>query len=242
MILSSDLHPEASPAITPGQRGFSLIELAIVMVILGLMLGTMLIPLSTQRDLSNRKATETLLDEVHDALLGFAAAHGRLPCPATNASNGQAAPTGAATTCTQPHGLVPARTLGLSGTFDANNRLLDAWNNPIYYSLSLAGSGSYSNAITLNTGPASLRICQQSSCTATTIVAEQIVAVIHSRGADGAQTPASPDQLANTDLNNDFVSTTLREDPATGFDDLLRWLSPSTLTYALLRSGQLDSP
>ncbi|MCF8184500.1 MAG: hypothetical protein K9J43_05940, partial [Polynucleobacter sp.] len=47
-----------------------------------------------------------------DALLGYAAINGRLPCPATAASNGAESPIGGGV-CTNPYnGFLPAATLG----------------------------------------------------------------------------------------------------------------------------------
>jgi prepilin-type N-terminal cleavage/methylation domain-containing protein len=221
-------------------KGFSLVEIAVVMVIIGLLIGGLIMPLSSQRDLNNRKQAEQQLNEVHDALLGFAATYGRLPCPATTTSNGLAAPDMATTNCQQEHGFVPARTLGLNGSFSNTNLLLDAWNNPLRYSLSSVGTWVYANDIVLGVIDADYRICRQSGCGGTSIVAEKIVAVIHSGGKDGAQTTTSPDQLENSDNDDDFASRTFSEGVNTEFDDLLRWVSPNALTFNLLRSGQLD--
>ena len=103
------------------QRGFSLIEMAVVMVILAMILGGILMPLSTQRDINNRNNTDRQLQEIHDALIGFAVVNGRLPCPATLTSAGVAAPNAATAACTQEHGFVPGRTLGLNGSY--NNKV-----------------------------------------------------------------------------------------------------------------------
>ena len=108
---------------------------------------------STQMENSKRNASDEKIQEIHDALMGFVANTGRLPCPATTASNGLAAPNSATVACTSNHGYVPSRTLGLNGAVDGNNLLTDPWLNPIRYSLSAAGGGVYSNAITLGLTP-----------------------------------------------------------------------------------------
>jgi prepilin-type N-terminal cleavage/methylation domain-containing protein len=61
--------------------GFSLIEMAVVVVILGLLLGGLLAPLAAQQDAQKTAETRRLLEEVREGLLGFAAVQGRLPCP-----------------------------------------------------------------------------------------------------------------------------------------------------------------
>ena len=63
-------------------RGFTLTEMAVALVIIALLLGGLLIPLSTQKNIEARRDTTRALDNVREALLGYAMAHGRLPCPA----------------------------------------------------------------------------------------------------------------------------------------------------------------
>jgi prepilin-type N-terminal cleavage/methylation domain-containing protein len=216
--------------------GFNLIEMAIVLVILGVLLGGLITPFSAQLDASKRRGADNLVNDIHDALLGFAAASGRLPCPATAASNGLSAPNTATTACTTNHGFVPARVLGLNGSVDASGRLLDPWLSPIRYSVTSAGTGAYTNDITLTLVP-DFRICQQSACTG--ILADNVVAVVFSVGEDGTAT-TSPDQLENTDADTTFVNRTFSELGGAEFDDHVRWISPATLTYQLVRAGQLD--
>lgn len=137
------------------QLGFTLAELAIVLVIVALLIGGMLIPLSAQRDLQSTKETERQLTEMNDALLGFAAGQGRLPCPATAISSGQESfctnatgACGAELFVAQAHGrctdffngFAPAATLGLSPT---NNQgfAIDAWGNQLRYAVSNKTAG-----------------------------------------------------------------------------------------------------
>lgn len=63
-------------------RGFTLTELAVVMAIVALILGGLLVPLTAQMDLRSRQETERGLADIREALIGFAAINGRLPCPA----------------------------------------------------------------------------------------------------------------------------------------------------------------
>lgn len=119
--------------------GFTLIELAIVMVVVSIMIGSMLGPLKQQIDDQKIKETEQQLKEIHDALLGFAAVEGRLPCPTEPGEDGLELDPG--TNCegrtgTVQHGFVPANTLGLQGNTNDQGLLLDAWSQPIRYSIS----------------------------------------------------------------------------------------------------------
>lgn len=134
-------------------RGFSLIEISLVLVIAGLALGGLLAVLGPQ--LQQRRYTETQrqLKEASDALLAYAMVNRRLPCPATANSNGlEAFCTNAAGGCGaqvvppavsagQARGrcfaaanasLLPAATLGLAGAA-AQGTWVDAWSGPIRY-------------------------------------------------------------------------------------------------------------
>ncbi|HYT14793.1 MAG TPA: prepilin-type N-terminal cleavage/methylation domain-containing protein [Burkholderiales bacterium] len=63
-------------------KGFTLVELAVVVVVITLLLAAAMIPLSTQIEVRNVADTRRTMDGVRDALIGFAQANGRLPCPA----------------------------------------------------------------------------------------------------------------------------------------------------------------
>ncbi|MBS3934952.1 MAG: prepilin-type N-terminal cleavage/methylation domain-containing protein, partial [Sulfuritalea sp.] len=69
-------------------RGFTLTEMAVALLIVALLIGGMLLPLSAQRDIHAQQETRRTLAEVRDALVGFAVVHGRLPRPAVSATDG----------------------------------------------------------------------------------------------------------------------------------------------------------
>lgn len=222
------------------QRGFSLIEIAVVLVILGFLLGTLLGPLASQQANRRIKDTENRLQEIHDALLGYAAINGFLPCPASNASNGLEVRTaGPGSNCSVEHGYVPSATLGLTGNFDSQRRIVDAWSWPIRYSLSSVNTWEYAKNITVNSGPAAYSVCDAAGC-AGNVLAANVVAVIYSLGPNGDTTPASADQLENLDADNAFAFHPPIDQAGAEFDDLVVWLSPAILTLHLVKSGQFN--
>lgn len=118
------------------QRGFSLVELAVVMAIIALLLGTAMYTLSARSEQHSRDDTLHTLEQAREALLGFAIANGRLPCPASGASTGVEAETAPGNNiCSNPYdGFLPAITLGFQPV-DSQGFALDAWNNRIRYAV-----------------------------------------------------------------------------------------------------------
>nr|CRH07075.1 putative pilin [Candidatus Magnetococcus massalia] len=117
------------------EAGFTLVEVAIVLVILGLLLSQGLLSLSTMSENAERSDTEVLLEEAIDSLEGFAAANGYLPCPAdpaqtTGVEDRETDDTLADfNTCKREVGVLPWSTLGLSG--------VDRWGHRLTYHVDL---------------------------------------------------------------------------------------------------------
>ena len=145
------------PYIRHRAAGFTLLELSVVVLVVTLLVGGLLIPLSTQVEQRNVSDTQQRLAQVQDALIGFAIAHGRFPCPATVSTPPQPTdlgvedpPTGTGI-CAHPiDGYVPGTTLGLTN-LDNQGFVLDAWGlqqNRIRYSITPA----LTNAFTVPNG------------------------------------------------------------------------------------------
>ena len=112
---------------------------------IALVLGSIMVPLQTQ--IENRKIDETrrMLELAQEMLLGFAAANGYFPCPASASSNGQEprGPTMPRAAVPLWHGFLPAALLGFRPT-DAQGYALDAWEarpNRIRYAVSSSTVG-----------------------------------------------------------------------------------------------------
>ena len=106
------------------QDGFTLVELAVVIAIVGLILGAFLAPLRAQIEATRVRETERMLGEIRQALIGYAITRGALPCPdvAADGIDG-AAPT--ACTGTALEGILPFQALGVPRA--------DAWGRLFRY-------------------------------------------------------------------------------------------------------------
>ncbi|MEQ8952618.1 MAG: prepilin-type N-terminal cleavage/methylation domain-containing protein [Gammaproteobacteria bacterium] len=227
--------------------GFSLLEMAVVLFVVSLLLGGLLMSLSQTQEMNRRNDATAKLDEILDALYGFAQANGRLPCPATVASAGAEAPIGGGA-CTQQHGFVPSTTLGLSGGVNDDGLLMDDWLGAYRYSVTNANGNAFTTAagmrtVTMAALAPDLRVCGEAACT--NIVAQNLPAVVMSLGADwtaftGADSVENSGEttIAGYRHGNDvnFVATGYIEDV---FDDLISWMSPSILYTRMIAAGQL---
>lgn len=114
------------------QKGFTLVEIAIVLLIVAILLGYTVALFPRQQELKQYRAVEQEMDRVIDAIIGFAQVNGRLPCPAVPNSSG-AEDGGGAANCNNYGGFVPISTLGIQGRLNQDSLLLDPWGNPYRY-------------------------------------------------------------------------------------------------------------
>lgn len=237
--------------------GFTLIEMAMVLMIVGLLLGSLLAPFSARIEQGKIADTQQTTATIIEALTGYAVVNGRLPCPASATSNGTES---FASGGNQSNGLcsnfyngwVPAVTLGLSN-IDNQGYAVDAWNNRIHYAVTAAGSNAFTktNGITLSS-LADLSVCSaasanSSSCSvANSILTANSPVVVYSLGKNAATGGTGADETENPNFNsadNDkvFVSHAPSVSSASGgeFDDLVTWLSPNILFGRLVAAGKL---
>jgi prepilin-type N-terminal cleavage/methylation domain-containing protein len=243
---------------------FTLIELLVVMVVVALVAAGLAMPLAAQVEMRRMAETRRLLEEAREALLGYAAAHGRLPCPATIASRGEEsfATGGDATNgqCESFHdGFLPAATLGL-GPLDHEGFLRDAWGatenrlryavfgaDPVagvQHALTRANGLQAASVAGLGAAPRYLLICASgagvtaASCgAAANQLTRRAVLVIHSKGSNATRDPApGSDEARNLDGDPVFVAGMAALD---GFDDLLTWVPLPILVSRMLAAGRL---
>ncbi|MDO8908504.1 MAG: type II secretion system protein [Pseudohongiella sp.] len=250
-----------APPTLSQQRGFSLIEMAVVLMILGLLLGGLLSAVSQTTENTRRADTNAKLKQIEEALYGFAQANGRLPCPATNASAGaEAAPLGVGN-CTVTRGFLPAATLGIAGAINNDGLLTDSWGNPYRYAIAssqllaapirdFASVNGLRHVYNNQAAVAAnwLRVCSATPCLPgpppVNITAPNVPAIVLSMGSNWASfSSAEETENVGTTMgaypipaNNDFVSTLYNE---TQFDDLIIWLSPNILFSRMISAGKL---
>ena len=240
------------------QTGFTLIEISIVLFILALVLGGLLPSLSSQVEQRHLTETSSRLDEIKEALIGYAIINGRLPCPASSSSNGKEDPAGGGT-CNHAHdnnSYVPAVTLGLSGT-DSSGLIEDAWGNPIRYGVADGSSNAFTTSISgigiSNIGSSSianLDVCSSASSSITSCsvsnstLTSNAIAVIYSTGKNGGSGGTGADEAENpnvnsTDSDHVYVSHDITATSGNTFDDLVTWLSPNVLVNRMVSAGKL---
>lgn len=149
--------------------GFTLIEIAVVLVIVGLAAVMVIKASGGMLDNEKRKTVRVTLDTVDTALANFVAVHKRLPCPADGSRTSgslnagiELLAAGACNPVTEVNGVIPWVTLGLS-EHDAS----DPWHGRLTYRVdpALAGSAplpllmNMSNCDPAATGPAVAGAC-----------------------------------------------------------------------------------
>jgi prepilin-type N-terminal cleavage/methylation domain-containing protein len=149
------------------QRGFTLVELALVVGIVALLLGGLMVPISRSLEQKAIATTQARLEAAQQALVGYALLYGRLPCPDTGDTGAAGNNTPPMTGCTgstdttgatlappaQPSaagppvlsgaswGHLPWATLGIDG--------VDGWGNRLDYAVytPLVDSGTLTSTL-----------------------------------------------------------------------------------------------
>ena len=250
-------------------RGYSLVELAVVMLIVAMLIGGLLLPLSAQQEVRNRADTERTLLEIQAALIGYAIVNGRLPRPATSATDGTESPTAcvesAPTTLADVPcvGFIPWATLGITK--------IDGWGKLIRYSVTPAyAGGSAGNSLIALTSVANRAVQTRNSAGTASYLAGRaacsaadqcVAAVIFSHGKErlgtpdgGTATPSTSTTNLDEVVNNSLPNQTLSTDPVTyfsrppsdntattggEFDDIVTWVSTYTVVNKLVAVGKL---
>lgn len=219
-----------------------MVEIAIVLVVLGLLLAGFLGPLSVRVEQQQRAKTQEMMEEIKEALLGFAAIHGYLPCP-TGEPNPISPAYGEARSSCVPgsagsDGYLPWKTLGVS-PIDAWGRVRDEtdalflgyWRYRIdgNFNDSDATDGNSHTPITLDTVPVENLKVVDAGGNLLTSASEPPIAIVFSTGAD----------LELDGENASYNGTYQAGDYRTDFDDITTWLSRPLLYNRLIMAGKL---
>jgi prepilin-type N-terminal cleavage/methylation domain-containing protein len=236
------------------QRGFSLIELAIVLVIITILIGGLAVPLSAQIQARRIGETKQAMQEAREALFGYAMTHPAsivptsryLPCPDIDGDGHEDRVSDSQ--CSGYQGFFPWADLGAAPQ--------DAWGNRLGYAVVVQfinRTKGFSASSPTSTEFTPLRICTTHTCSAD--VATDVVFVLVSYGPNGwgarnisGSTLAAPtglDEAENVvDGNLKYVSRfPTKADSADGeFDDLIVWASRSALIARVCPTGCPTSP
>lgn len=128
-------------------KGYSLIELCVVIALVGVLMGSALSVGSTSTEKANLASTDTSLDEIEKAIQLFHNKNNRIPCPASPSQAENTANFGVEDNCSnaaptlsgivelndgvadeQWMGVLPTRTLGLP-----DRMMYDKWGNRLVY-------------------------------------------------------------------------------------------------------------
>ena len=219
------------------QRGAALL---LLVAVLGLGAASLLMHAFSRTDAESQRQQRTLaiLAQARDALTGFAATNGRLPRPASSATDGRERPAECASDA-DCSGFLPWVALGVPG--------LDAWGKVLRYSVTpdisrapIASVFAVANRVVLqrkaNGGLA--YVAGQQQCD---VSAQCLPAVVFSQGKEGYGTAASGIRLAPTLRSN--VDEAANELAGTSFvtgnsvDDLLVWITLPAL-YQRMRAAR----
>jgi len=267
-LIASKMNFSVGTSFKNCQTGFTLVEMAMVLMIVALLLGGLLPTISSQVEQRHENDTRKQLDEIQQALIGYAIINGRLPCPATSGSTppGTENPAGGgncATFTPNTNGYVPAATLGLSGA-TSSGLVLDSWGNPIRYAVTNAtatvtgfNGGSTFNVFTFPGGISAvgiskispnLLVCSSStasgfspgvSCGANNaLTSSPGVPVVLFSTGKDGPQGGGADELANLANKLTFISHTPTPSP-NQFNDIVIWLSPNILVNRMVSAGKL---
>jgi len=246
-------------------RGFTLIEVAMVILIAGLMMTGILGAINTLRKSTGLNETSERLNTIEIALRTFILRNNRLPCPANkkldveNQDWGVEYDTGVAGDCDDALGtdgtylgVLPLRSL------EFNDEFLDSWDH--HYTYHILEEATQPNAVTNTLWPNDVfDVLTNAVGTTTRFPNDKPILIIVSHGPNGSgawmrttedETTGSPvaappitalNELENLDGDVIYVNADYSADDETPFDDLVIALTESRLLRPLEEQGVLKT-
>lgn len=218
-------------------QGFSLVEMAVVLVILGLMLGAIVVPLSAQMEQHNYAETRQRINDIKEALIGFALLNGRFPCPSVETDPAKETFGIEAVSCKSgmsSEGYLPWKTLGVYDTDAWGEAQATAAGNMVgYWRYRVDGNFSVPFALTeKRQDNLQVRDSNGNLLMAAASDAERAVAIIYSTGKN-----RKPDgENASYETKDAIYQSDVQ---STGFDDHLIWIGRPLLMHRMVAAGKL---
>jgi prepilin-type N-terminal cleavage/methylation domain-containing protein len=221
-------------------QGYSLTELAIVLVIIGLVAGMTLSLGKMQMDIAESEGTRERLQLIHDALSLFQKKNKRYPCPALPAASAadatyglevsggctSACPAGLNCSNSAVIGVVPFKALRLN-----EEVAYDSWGNRIAYAI----DKNHTEASTFNTGGIPIKDINGNEITSSPLLGDAIfVLVSHGSDSKGAYNKSGAvatacgttgEDVENCNGDDIFVDNRFipSDNAASYYDDLVIW-------------------
>ncbi|MBF0420630.1 MAG: prepilin-type N-terminal cleavage/methylation domain-containing protein [Magnetococcales bacterium] len=239
-------HRSPGPEKLSGDRvtsGFSLVEMAVAMVVLAAVVGGGVATFSGVREKQQRIKAEDSMEKIQEALIGFAVANGHLPCPDVGVDGAGAAMANFdgvedrnGTACRNPFGVLPWQNLSM--------KPVDNWLN--YYSYHVAPDYSDSSQIIPCNATSTLRVRKDGKT-----LADNLPFVVVSHGKNGRghiePTPVGPTAyVTRTAVSGDELENANPQDPDPdkartylhgAGDDVILYASPMLLKSKLMQAG-----
>ncbi|HIJ63052.1 MAG TPA: type II secretion system protein [Rhodospirillaceae bacterium] len=182
------------------QRGFTLIEMAFVIVIVSLLVGGGLMSIGPIIEKTRITQTNGNFDQIENALTVFVIRNNRLPCPADGSQNNSSVSYGVevtqlvAGTCnlTATNSVIPWKTLGLDEAFS-----IDGWGNRISYFPASGQIAGVNNLVDSSSGVA--RACPADATGATCTLC-----LSRTTAAAGSSTRATSCDIATAGLTPSY--------------------------------------
>ena len=233
-------------------KGFSLIELAMVLFIISLLLGGLLVPLATQTQTRQRVSAEEQLEQIREALIGFAIINGRLPCHTTEnnplvAGYGEEDPLpcnpAEDTAGWVGDGILPWKTLGLNNALDPwgvqRTAAGDPWVGHFRYRVRL----NFTTQFALTTPVDTDRLCvRDANANLLVATSETPVAIVYSTGSNQAEDGLNAtfeDTSTSSDCVNNAPITYQGGNLINNFDDIVVWLTRPLVFNRMVSAGVL---
>jgi type II secretory pathway pseudopilin PulG len=221
------------------QPGFTIIEIAVVIVIITGLIGGLLIPVKEYYRQTRIELTQQRLEEIKEALLTFAVINGYLPCPAENTDGKEADRTTTTNeyicdTYDDSDGFLPWDTLGIGEYYDG-------WGNPFRYRVDgyfSNSNGIYKDTPSVGSTKDQLEVKDRQDNLLNVpndpLFNSNIVAIIFSYGQN-----AQPEQGTESTTKNNYIQDVYLEiDYQILFDDMLIWVPKYILINRLAAAGK----